>query len=239
MRLTVVSSGSRGNSYVLESTSGEQLCIEAGRSIKEVRKVANLKTSRCVGVVVSHAHGDHARYVKDFLRAGIDVYSTAHLADSVPGVVRVATGQTYAMGEFGVTPIRVEHDIPTLGFLIHHVECGTIFFATDCYNLHQYIRGCATYMMECNYEDGLLSSAVRDGKTIASQADRIRLSHLSQAHAIEFLQECKAERSAKQVVLIHGSSRHLLPEQAISKFQQVLGIPTYYAKPGLSINLLK
>lgn len=239
MKLTVVSSGSQGNSYVLESTSGEQLCIEAGRPLKEVSKIANFKRSKCVGVIISHAHGDHCKYAKDFLKAGLDVYSTPHVADTTLGVAGMAEGQTYRMGDFGVTPINVEHDVPTLGFLIFHQECGTIFFATDCYNLHQYIRGCATYMMECNYEDGLLCKAVDEGKTIASQADRIRLSHLSEAHAIEFLQECEAELSAKQVVLIHGSSRHLNPEQAVSKFQQVLGIPTYYAKSGLTINLLK
>lgn len=239
MKLTVVSSGSQGNSYVLESNSGEQLCIEAGRPIKEVRKIANLKTSRCVGVVISHAHGDHAKYAKDFVKAGIEAYSTPHVVDTVLGVVGIEEGKTYRLGNFGATPIKVEHDVPTLGFLIYHPECGTIFFATDCYNLHQYIRGCTTYMMECNYEDGLLQKAVNEGKTIASQADRIRLSHLSQAHAIEFLQECEAEQSAKQVILIHGSSRHLNPEQAVSKFQQALGIPTYYAKSGLTINLLK
>ena len=239
MKLTVVSSGSQGNSYVLESISGEQLCIEAGRPIKEVRKIANLKTSRCVGVVISHAHGDHAKYTKDFLKAGVDVYSTPHLASTALGVVGIEAEKTYSMGDFRVTPIKVEHDIPTLGFLIYHPTCGTIFFATDCYNLHQYIRGCTTYMMECNYEDGLLVRAVNEGKTIASQADRIRLSHLSEAHAIQFLQECEAEQSARQVILIHGSSRHLNAEQAVSKFQQVLGIPTYYARSGMSINLLK
>lgn len=239
MKLTVVSSGSQGNSYVLESTSGEQLCIEAGRPIKEVRKIANLKTSRCVGVVISHAHGDHAKYAKDFVKAGITVCSTVHLADQTLGVAGIFPEKTYPLGEFSVTPLVVKHDIPCLSFLIHHKEMGTLYFFTDCYNMRTAIRGVTTFLCECNYEDGLLQKAVNEGKTIASQADRIRLSHLSQAHAIEFLQECEAEQSAKQVILIHGSSRHLNPEQAVSKFQQVLGIPTYYAKSGLTINLLK
>lgn len=57
MKLTVVGSSSMGNSYVLESDSGEQLCIEAGRPIQEAKKIAKLKTSKCVGMVISHAHG--------------------------------------------------------------------------------------------------------------------------------------------------------------------------------------
>lgn len=239
MKLTVVSSGSQGNSYVLESASGEQLCIEAGRPLKEVRKIANLKTSRCVGVVISHAHGDHAKYAKDFVKAGIEVCSTIHLASQTLGVVGMSPEQTYHFGGFSVTPLDVKHDIPCLSFLIHHKDIGTLYFFTDCYNMRAAIRGINTFLCECNYEDGLLCKAVNEGKTIASQADRIRLSHLSEAHAIEFLQECEAEQSARQIILIHGSSRHLNPEQAVSKFQQVLGIPTCYARTGLSINLLK
>lgn len=57
MKLIVVNSNSLGNSYVLESSNGQQLCIEAGRPLKEVKKVANLKTSKCVGVIISHSHG--------------------------------------------------------------------------------------------------------------------------------------------------------------------------------------
>lgn len=147
--------------------------------------------------------------------------------------------ETYHLGEFSVTPVLVKHDIPCFSFLIHHKESGSIYFFTDCYNMKAAIRGVSTFLCECNYEDGLLIKAVNEGKTIASQADRIRLSHLSLAHAIDFLQDCEAEKSAKQIILIHGSARHLNAEQAISKFQQVLGIPTYYAKKGLSINLLK
>ena len=66
MKLIVVNSNSQGNSYVLESSNGQQLCIEAGRPLQEVKKVANLKTSKCVGVIISHSHGDHAKNTKDF-----------------------------------------------------------------------------------------------------------------------------------------------------------------------------
>ena len=57
MKLKIINSNSSGNSYLLEASDGQQLCIEAGRPLKEVKKVANLKTSRCVGVIISHSHG--------------------------------------------------------------------------------------------------------------------------------------------------------------------------------------
>ena len=182
--------------------------------------------------------GDHCKYVNDFVKAGIEVYSCDSVADRNLGVHQLLAEETYDIGRFRVTPFIVEHDVKNFGYLIHHPSFGTVFFATDCYNLHAYVKNCRCYLMECNYEDGRLRKAVMDGKTLASQADRIRLSHMSQAHAIEFLQKCEAEKSARQIILIHGSSRHLNPDEAVSKFQQVLGIPTYYAKPNMELELV-
>lgn len=182
--------------------------------------------------------GDHCKYAKDFIRAGIDVYSCDSVADKIQGVNRVSAGNTYDIGGYRVTPFPIEHDVENFGYLVYHQEYGTIFFATDCYNLHQAIKGCRTYLMECNYEDELLRKAIREGKTPASQADRIRLSHMNLSHAVDFLQQCEAYKSAKQIMLIHGSSRHVDPDRAVVKFQQVLGIPTYYAKAGAKFKLM-
>lgn len=181
--------------------------------------------------------GDHCKYAKEFIKAGIDVYSCNSVADKISGISRVEAGETYSIGKFRVTPFEVSHDCEDYGYIIYHPEVGSIFFASDCYNLKQAIRGCSVYLMECNYDDGFLQKAVSEGRTIASQADRIRLSHMSLAHAIEFLQCCEAGQSAHQIILIHGSARHLNPTKAVNKFQQVFGIPVYYAQKGLEINL--
>lgn len=146
--------------------------------------------------------------------------------------------KAYQIGDFSVTPLEVQHDVECYAYLIHYPSYGSIYFFTDAYNMKQAIRGCKCYMCEANYEDGLLEKAINEGKTAVSQADRIRLSHMSLAHAVQFMQECEAEKSAHQIVLIHGSSRHLNPDIAVNKFQQVLGVPTYYAHAGLTLNLI-
>ena len=238
MKLIITGSSSAGNSYALRADSGEILLLEAGVPIKEVKRAIGYKTSKVLGCIASHVHQDHAKYIPDYIKAGISVSSNDEVAAKYLGVDTMYEGITFQLGGFSVTPFLVEHDVKNFGYLIRHEEMKTLFFATDCYNLHQIIKGCRTYLMECNYEDGLLEKAVNEGKTIASQADRIRLSHMSLAHGIQFLQQCEADKSAKQIILIHGSSRHLNPEKAVSKFQQVLGIPTFYAKAGMEINLM-
>lgn len=238
MKLITIGSSSFGNAYALRADTGEILLLEAGVSFKEVKKAIGYKTSNVVGCIVSHVHGDHAKSIREYLKAGISVCSNDEVAEKYVGVDKLLEDVTFRFGGFAVTPFLVEHDAKNFGYLIFHKECGSIFFATDCYNLHHIIKGCKTYMMECNYEDSLLCKATQQVKTTIVQADRIRLSHMSLAHAVVFLQECEAEKSAKRIVLIHGSSRHLDPDLAVNKFQQVIGVPTFYARAGQEIELL-
>lgn len=237
MKLIIVNSGSSGNSYALQSDSGEILLIEAGIPLKEVKRAIGYKTSKVVGCITSHVHSDHAKYIPEYLKAGISVSSNDEVAEKYLGVDTMSENITFRFGNFGVTPFEVQHDAKNFGYLIHEPSYGTIFFATDCYNLNFVIQGCNTYLAECNYSDELLDKAVAEGKTPRSQADRVRLSHMSLEHAVSWLQDCKAERSAHQIILIHGSARHLNPTKAVNKFQQVFGIPVYYAQKELEINL--
>lgn len=237
MKLIIICSSSKGNSYALQSDSGEILLIEAGIPLKEVKRAIGYKTSKVVGCITSHVHGDHAKYIPEYLKAGISVSSNDEVAEKYLGVDTMSENITFRFGNFGVTPFEVQHDAKNFGYLIHEPSYGTIFFATDCYNLNFVIQGCNTYLAECNYSDELLDKAVAEGKTPRSQADRVRLSHMSLEHAVSWLQDCKAERSAHQIILIHGSARHLNPTKAVNKFQQVFGIPVYYGQKGLEINL--
>ena len=61
MRMTVLGSGSRGNSTVL-ATEQASLLVDAGLSCKETLKrmrAAGEEPARLSGIVVSHEHNDH------------------------------------------------------------------------------------------------------------------------------------------------------------------------------------
>lgn len=241
MELIIIGSSSAGNAYALRADSGAILLLEAGVPLREVKKAIGYKTSKIEACLCSHRHSDHAKCIKEYAKAGIVVYSNANVSQNFPNSVRTLGCEcTHCFGEFSATPFWVEHDedAPNYGYLIHHKDFGTLYFATDCYNLKQVIRGCKCYLCEVNYDDALLEKAVREGKTPASQADRIRLSHMSLAHGIQFMQQCEASKSARQIILIHGSARHLNPKVAVSLIQRLTGVPTWYAKKGKIIPLV-
>lgn len=55
-KLTCVSSGSRGNGYILDDGHC-QLIVELGCRFEEYLKALNYKIADVVGVLVSHSHG--------------------------------------------------------------------------------------------------------------------------------------------------------------------------------------
>lgn len=176
--------------------------------------------------------------MRDFTRVGIEVLSTASLKEKNKfGVTAVEHGKTYHLGNFSVTPLAVEHDVDCFAYLIHG-ECGVIEFATDCWNLHQVVKGVAHYLIEANYQDDILDEAVREGRTVASQADRIRLSHMSLKHCIEYLKMCDADKTARTITLIHASGRHLDKQNAELAVAGQTGVATWVAKQGLEIVLM-
>lgn len=239
MELRIVGSSSKGNGYLLEAENGDQLLIEAGCHLREYQEVGRLKRSRARGMIVSHEHGDHCKYVREFTSAGIDVYSTAAVKENNKfGVTAVEHGKTYQVGDFRVTPLKVEHDVDCFAYLIHHGECGVIEFATDCWNLHQVVKGVSHYLIEANYQDDILDEAVRTGRTTPSMADRVRLSHMSLKHCVEYLKMCDAGKTAKTITLIHASERHLDKKHAELTVAGQTGVPTWVAKNGLEIVLM-
>jgi len=56
MKLQILGSSSKGNGYLLTSSGGEVLIIEAGISLIEVKKTLNFNLSKIAGVCISHEH---------------------------------------------------------------------------------------------------------------------------------------------------------------------------------------
>ena len=118
----------------------------------------DFNTSKIVGVLVSHEHGDHAKYVKDYIKAGTQVglsIGTAEALGLPNGTMH--SGYWYNYGGFNVTPFQVVHDAAEpFGFIIRHQEIGTLLFATDTEYIKQSFKSLRLnhIMVECNYSRG-------------------------------------------------------------------------------------
>lgn len=233
MRLVVIGSSSAGNSYALEGDC-ETLLIEAGLPLASVRKMTNL--GNVVGTLVSHHHGDHAKYADEFsMRFPIAAPKDVLIGLHGPMLKSIYEGKTESFGGFSFAPFQVPHSNAdgspciNVGYLIRHKEMGTALFATDTYSLPYLFPDVEHFIIEANYSDLMLDASVRKGEVSSAQADRIRLGHFSADNAIDTIRRC-GTRKLLDVTFIHLSSRHASPETFKKTGELMLGVPVNIAK---------
>lgn len=223
MELKVVSSGSKGNLYLLRSSTSQTLIIEAGMPFRVLRRHANIRD--VVGCIVSHSHADHGGFRTEYESRGIDVYSPDNTKE----------GDTIRCGEFKIKPFEVVHDVPAYGYLISHSEIGTMPFITDTHYI-PYRFNMNNLMIECNYSEGILKERVEKEKIHPALADRIAYSHVSLETCIDFLEKNDTSK-LNNIVLLHLSDSNSDSAMFKKKIESVTGVPVHIAKNNLNIML--
>lgn len=234
MGIKVLASGSAGNCYLLESQN-ETLILECGINFKDIKKGLNFDLSKVVGCLVSHEHKDHCKAVDDVLKAGIDVYMSKGTAEGIglkdnPYNYRVNDIKKCdgKIGDFTVVPFDTQHDVnEPLGFLIVHKELGKTVFITDSYYCKYKFNNVDHILIECNYSEDSLNE-------IPSYRARVLKSHMSLETLKEALKTWDLNKT-KDITLIHISEGNGDPRRFQTEIEELTGIKTYVAVPGLEI----
>ena len=242
MKLIVINSNSAGNAYVLDS-GNEILLLEAGMKMAEVKRAIDYRLKDVVGCVVTHTHGDHAKYATEYAKFGVNIYGPSDIGEKKKfpfGLFHnIPAEKTIKIGNFQVVPFDNFHDVPIYGYLIRHESMGTMMFSTDSYKIGMTLRGINHFLIEANYSDEYLKQNVWNGSINKAQADRIMLSHMSLEYCIKYLQDCEVEKTTKTITLCHLSERNSDAVQFQRTMAGVFGIPTFVARKGLVVELNK
>ena len=126
-----INSGSKGNGYALISEE-DVLLLECGVPAKDMLKTIDYQTSKVVGCLLSHEHGDHAKYIKQYMQYGVKVYGSDEVqsnieliyGEKIEGIKRMNRKK---LGSFSVIPFRVPHgETDCDGWLIDSPEGQTV-----------------------------------------------------------------------------------------------------------------
>lgn len=239
MLLTVLNSGSAGNGYML-SNGSETLIIECGIDILQVKKELDFDISSIIGAIVSHAHGDHSKHVGQFTKAGIPVLADQSVFDTwkVTGhrAKAIQPRKPYYLGGFRVYGFELEHDVPNMGYLIHHEECGTVVFMTDTYFCRYTFQNVRHFLIEANYSTFILERNIAKGKIPSLLRDVVANSHMELDTCIDLLKANDLSQ-VHNIVLLHLSDSNSNEQQFVNKVTEATGKPVYVAKRGLFLNI--
>lgn len=222
--LTVVGTGSSGNCYLLKNDNGKVLVLDAGLPIAEVKRMLNFNISCIEGVIVSHAHMDHSKAVKDFEMAGIPVIKPYEMDIS----------QLHKnVGDFFISAFKVPHDdINCFGFLIYSGN-EKIIYATDFEYIKYIFNSCRVnhFIVECNYQDKYVDLDA------ANTSHKLK-GHCSYNTCKEFLR-VNQTGNMKNVIFVHMGGATCDINECCEDLQATLGdaVKVDYARKGETYQL--
>ena len=242
MKLTVLGSSSSGNSYILEASDGV-LIIECGLPLIEVKKSLDFNIGRIAGAIVTHQHGDHSKFIAEYLKSAIRVCALKEVFDAHNLKQRIFCKTIepmhgYRIGTFKVFAVPVEHDVPCVGFVIEHEEMGKMLFVTDTMMFEYRIENLSHILIEANYSDEILDYNIENGITPASMRPRLLQSHMEIKTTENILLSSNLD-SVNEIVLIHLSNNNSDTEQFKQRIMQKTGKPVIIAKRGVTVEVSK
>lgn len=238
MQLTVINSGSTGNGYVLQNGT-EALVIECGVPRQDCLAALGWTTKKVVGCIITHEHGDHAKYVEKYAPL-MPVYAsngTICALHSKWNITPLEPLRTVQLGNFSVRPIPAEHDASEpFAYIIDHPEIGRLLFATDTYYLRYRIPKMTYLLVECNYSKPILNDNIDAGVVPAALKERLMNSHMSLEHLKDML-NANDLTAVRQIVLIHLSANNSNAGAFCREIMALTGKPTTHARKWLRIEI--
>ena len=229
MKHAVIGSGSKANSYIIESNSNLYV-IDNGFSLKEFKKRINsmgFDYSKIKGIFLTHKHADHKLGVGRLSRdLKIPVYSSSNLNDNFYKHIPVEANKKYILPDIEVITFQLSHDTDNpIGYSIKTSDNQRFTVITDTGLITPEMYMLAKYstnlLIEANYNKKILQEN--------SYPDKLKLrisgdtGHLSNNQTIELLNDLSKEHGCliKNVYLCHISENSNSPEAIKEDFKNL------------------
>lgn len=219
MKMTVLGSGSSGNCYLLDDGK-EILVIEAGIPFEEVKKAIDYQVSRIVGVLSSHSHMDHRKYLHEYEEAGIPVVKGNQMVTLDCSYIKA--DNRYSFGNYKVMAFPCVHDVPCYGYVIFHMKMGRLVFVTDTEYVKYRFSNVHHIMVEANYAQDIIDENVNNGIIPESLRKRIMKSHTSLETAKGIVKANK-NPMLRNVVLLHLSGHNSDCKRFVAEMKEIAG----------------
>lgn len=236
MNFTPIVSSSKGNAYLIESEGIAPLLIECGIPMKQLQERLSFGLSNLAGCLISHQHGDHAKAVKDLLRASVDIWTSPETAEALGIAEHHRVGfllsdeepEPGKIGGWTVFPFDLAHDVPTHGFFIAAPDGDKLLFIPDTAYVRNRFEGVTILAIECNNIEEILSENIVKGHMPTSLGHRVRRSHMSLERVISMIKANDLSK-CRQIWLLHLSDANSNEELMRRKVQETVGVPVYVA----------
>lgn len=173
---------------------------------------------------------DHAKYIKDFVKMGIDTYSSRETFEVVGATGHrthvINDGDIFTVGTSTILAFSVKHDFPnSFGFLIANDKEKILFITDLAYSRHRF-AGITRLIIEANFSEKIVKGRLERGEIDQFRVDRLIRSHMS-IERVKDLIGANSWPGLKEVHLIHLSDGNSSEEIFKNEIQKIIGVPVY------------
>lgn len=195
MELTTLSTGSRGNCYIIKSNNGRFCVLDCGIKFKDITSSPEFSGFKnCDFLFTTHSHHDHNASLEDFKLTGIEILSYENLV----------AGKLIKVGQWQIYPFVVEHNALNYGAIIYDtVENKKMVYATDFIKM-PLIQGVDYWLYEINYDEFTVDKLIETKDLEELHVANNVKYHNSLESAIEYFSKLK--QKPKLLVACHLSN---------------------------------
>jgi len=239
--VSILASGSRGNTAVVESSQA-RILVDVGISCRETfkrMKAVEMDPRSISAVLISHEHTDHVCGLATLAKKlDVPVFMTGAThqawarslrddAGELPKIAKLevfSSGRSFQIADITVTPFTIPHDAADPVGFTFRAEGAKIAIATDLgympASVCDHLRKCDVLMIESNHDVEML----RVGPYPWSVKQRVmsRVGHLSNESLAQFFAK-DYDGGASYIVLAHLSEQNNHPEVARRAAETALG----------------
>lgn len=231
MKVAMLSSGSKGNSALIE-TSNTKILIDLGvtRSyVEEKLDEIDVDPREIKAILITHTHVDHVQGLKVFLKK---YHPVIYTNKTILGLLKeylddfdyqLYEGYSFAIDDIEVRVVHTSHDVAgSVGFIIKADGKSAVYITDTGYinnKYHEILSNHDLYVMESNHDVEMLMNGrypFHLKKRILSDKG-----HLSNADAAYYLSEFIGEKT-KTIILAHLSDDNNTCDKAFNTVSSVL-----------------
>lgn len=212
MKITILASGSKGNSTLIE-TKDKNILIDAGLPLSNLEKRINKKLSNIDILIITHTHTDHIGGIKSIIKKHSPViYTIKHNLEEKINYQNIKYDKEIKEENLDINLIELSHDVPCLGIILKENNKELVYITDTGYIKEKYLKKYQNkdiYIIESNYDPEMLRNSSYPFKI--RQRIGSDKGHLSNDDTCRYLKTLLGNKT-KYLCMAHLSEENNSPE---------------------------